>query len=97
MPGLTHRIQIRRCQHNRTLFLCIKGVLCHCRRRNALDIKLFEYAKQLMKARREALAAAGKLQQLPVLSLERSTAAGTAHKTGEVGSAALSRNLVRLP
>jgi len=67
------------------------GVLCHCRRRNALDIKLFEYAKQLMKTRREALAAAGKLQELPVLTLEPSTAARSAHKTGKVGQAMPSR------
>jgi recombinational DNA repair ATPase RecF len=52
-----------------------------CRRLNALDIKLYEHAKQLVQKRRQALEAAGKLQTLPALAVP-AAATDAAVKTG---------------
>jgi hypothetical protein len=54
-----------------------------CRRLNALDIKLYEHAKQLMQERKQALEAAGKLKKLQALAVPDTAAdaAGTP-KTG---------------
>ena len=52
-----------------------------CRRLNALDIKLYDHAKQLVQKRRQALEAAGKLQALPALAVP-AAATDAAVKTG---------------
>lgn len=56
-----------------------------CRRLNALDVKLYEHAKQLVQKRRKALEAAGKLQKLPALATVAE--AGATVRTGGAGFA----------
>lgn len=62
---------------------CCCCIALRCRHLNALDIKLYEHAKQLVQKRQQALESAGKLKKLQALAVpDTEEKASATPKTG---------------